>query len=104
MLDHHELTAGKLVALLARQQARDLFDSHRVLRMDSLDSSRLRLGFVVYGAMCRKDWRTVATDDLDFDAIDVARQLAPTLLVNATEVRANAMEYGMRLVEECRAG
>jgi hypothetical protein len=104
LLDPHELAAGKLVALLARQQARDLFDSHRILRMDSLDSSRLRLGFVVYGAMCRKDWRTVAADGLDLDAIDVARQLAPTLLANATEVRANAREYGMRLVEECRAG
>jgi hypothetical protein len=86
VLDHHELAAGKLAALLSRRQARDLFDSHRILRMDNLDSHRLRIGFVVYGAMSRKDWRTVSTNDVDFDAADVARQLTPTLLVNATEV------------------
>jgi predicted nucleotidyltransferase component of viral defense system len=55
VLDPHELAAGKLVALLSRRQARDLFDSHRILRMDDLDSHRLRIGFVVYGAMNRKD-------------------------------------------------
>lgn len=55
VLDHHELAAGKLAALLARRQARDLFDSHRILRMDDLDPHRLRIGFVVYGAMNRKD-------------------------------------------------
>jgi predicted nucleotidyltransferase component of viral defense system len=104
VLDHHELAAGKLAALLARRQARDLFDSHRILRMDNLDPHRLRIGFVVYGAMSRKDWRTVSTDDVDFNAADVARQLTPTLLVHATEVRANATEYGTRLVEECRDG
>ena len=102
VLDQHELAAGKLVALLARRQARDLFDSHRILQMDNLDSHRLRIGFVVYGAMTRKDWRTVSADNLDFNAADVARQLAPVLLVDATEVRAKATEYGMRLVDECR--
>ena len=37
VLDHHELAAGKLAALLARRQERDLFDSHRILQMDDLD-------------------------------------------------------------------
>src|SRR5208283_993040 len=37
VLDHHELVAGKLAALLARKQARDLFDSHRILRMENLE-------------------------------------------------------------------
>jgi predicted nucleotidyltransferase component of viral defense system len=60
VLDHHELAAGKLAALLSRRQARDLFDGHRILRMDEIDSNRLRTGFVVYGAMNRKDWRTVS--------------------------------------------
>jgi hypothetical protein len=104
VLDHHELAAGKLAALLARRQARDLFDSHRILRMDNLDSHRLRIGFVVYGAMNRKDWRTVSSDDVDFDAMDLARQLVPTLRVNAAEVQAESAEYGMRLVRECREG
>lgn len=104
VLDHHELAAGKLAALLARRQARDLFDSHRLFRMDNLDFPRLRIGFVVYGAMNRKDWRTVSAEDVDFDAMDLARQLVPTLRVNATEIQAESAEYGARLVRECREG
>ena len=104
VLDHHELAAGKLAALLARRQARDLFDSHRILRMENLDFQRLRIGFVVYGAMNRKDWRTVSPDDVDFDAMDLARQLIPTLRVNAAEVQAESTEYGAGLVRECREG
>lgn len=104
VLDLHELAAGKLAALLARKQARDLFDSHRILRMDSIDSSRLRIGFVVYGAMNRKDWRTVTANDVDFDAIELARQLVPTLRDNKFKGRAESAEYGARLVRECREG
>jgi len=104
VLDHHELAAGKLAALLARRQARDLFDSHRILRMENLDSHRLRIGFVVYGAMNRKDWRKISSGDVDFDAMDLARQLIPTLRVNAAEVQAESAEYGARLVRECREG
>lgn len=104
MLDCHELAAGKLAALLARRQARDLFDSHRILRMDNLDSHRLRIGFVVYGAMSRKDWTTVSSDDVDLDAMDLARQLVPTLRANAVKVQAESAEYRMRLVRECREG
>ncbi len=104
VLDHHELAAGKLAALLSRKQARDLFDSHRILRMENLERDRLRIGFVVYGAMNRIDWRTVSTDNIDFDAAEFARQLIPTLRVRTTEVESKPIEYGVRLVEECRDG
>ena len=36
VLDYHELAAGKLSALLARRQARDLFDCHRILTADKI--------------------------------------------------------------------
>jgi predicted nucleotidyltransferase component of viral defense system len=104
LLDRHELAAGKLAALLARRQARDLFDSHRLLRMDSLDPKLLRIGFVIYGAMNRKDWRTVSLDDVNFDAMELARLLLPTLRTNAVEFRADSNDYGARLVRECRKG
>ena len=104
ILDFHELAAGKLAALLARGQARDLFDSHRILQMDDLDLHRLRIVFVVYGAMNRKDWRTVSAEDVDFDAAGLARQLIPTLRVNAEKIHAKSTEYGARLVKECREG
>jgi hypothetical protein len=104
VLDHHELAAGKLAALFARKQARDLFDSHRILRMDDIEPHRLRIGFVVYGAMNRRDWRTVSSEDVDFDAAELARQLIPTLRVNAAEAPAKSGEYRARLVKECREG
>jgi predicted nucleotidyltransferase component of viral defense system len=102
IIDIHELAAGKLAALLARKQARDLFDSHEILQMKNLDHDRLRLAFVVYGAMNRKDWRKVSVDDVNFDAVELARQLIPTLRMNASEKQEFSAEYGARLVEECR--
>jgi len=104
VLDHHELAAGKLAALFSRRQARDLFDIHRILGMDNLDSNRLRIGFVVYGAMNRKDWRTVSAKDVDFEAAELARQLIPMLRVNTAELHTESAEYGVRLVEECQEG
>jgi hypothetical protein len=72
--------------------------------MDNLDHHLLRIGFVVYGAMNRKDWRTVSVEDVDIDAAELARQLIPTLRINATEVHAKSVEYGAHLVRECREG
>lgn len=104
VLDRHELAAGKLAALLARKQARDLFDSHRILRLDNLDRHLLRIGFVVYGAMNRKDWRSVTAEDVDIDAAEMARQLIPTLRATAAEDLPKSAEYGTRLVMKCREG
>lgn len=98
VLDLHELAAGKLAALLARKQVRDLFDSHQILHMAGLDYNRLRIGFVAYGAMSRKDWRTVSADEVNFDVMDFTRQLVPMLRVNSPA----PAEYGEGLVRECR--
>lgn len=102
VLDHHELAVGKLAALFSRRQARDLFDCHRIFGMDNLDYSRLRIGFVVFGAMNRKDWRTVSVDDIELEASELKRLLIPTLRINAVEVQTSPAEYGVRLVKECR--
>jgi len=102
IMDIHELAAGKLAALLARRQARDLFDSHNLLHLENLDQNRLRTAFVVYGAMNRKDWRTVSVDDVNFGAEELARQLMPTLRVDSTRKEEKAVEYGLRLLENCR--
>ena len=102
VLDLHELAAGKFAALLSRRQVRDLFDSHRILQMEDINYHRLRIGFVVYGAMNRKDWRIVSADDVEIDAMEVTRQLIPTLRVNSPEANVEPAEYGARLVEECK--
>jgi predicted nucleotidyltransferase component of viral defense system len=101
VVDIHELAAGKLAALLARQQARDLFDAHQLLHFFRLDRQRLRLAFVVYGAMNRKDWRTVSTQDVGFDAGDLARELLPLLRTPLLN-NEDPDEYGSRLVKECQ--
>lgn len=101
VIDIHELAAGKLAALLARRQARDLFDAHQLLHFYRLDRQRLRLAFLVYGAMNRKDWRTVSNQDVGFDVEDLARELLP-LLCNPLPNNENSHEFGSRLVKECQ--
>jgi len=104
VLDIHELAAGKLSALLSRQQARDVFDSHRLLTSNLLDPERLRLAFTVYGAMNRRDWRTVSPDDANLDVVELSRHLLPTLTAMERNNDAQAETLGKRLVEGCREG
>ena len=102
LLDLHELAAGKLAALLSRQQARDLFDCHHIFDAFEFQRERLRAAFVAYGGMNRKDWRTVSVDDVDFDSVELARQLGPTLRTRPPRDQEALAEYGERLVEECK--
>ncbi len=104
VVDLHELAAGKLSALLSRCKARDLFDSRLILAMDSLDLQRLRLAFVVYGAMDRKDWRTVSVADVGVDVAELVNQLVPSLHIGGLGGPDAATAYGKTLVEECRQG
>ena len=101
VMDIHELAAEKLAALLARRKARDLFDSRLVFAIDGIDLQRLRTAFVVYGAMSRKDWRTVSVEDVAFDESELSSQLLPALRIGAVP-SAEAASYGDMLVEECR--
>ena len=99
--DIHELAAGKLAALLSRRRARDLFDCRQLLMLDNLELSRVRIAFVVYGAMNRRDWRTVVVDDVAFDPRELSGQLLPSLPASAS-AGIDADGYGRMLVEDCR--
>jgi len=101
-LDVHELAAGKLTALLARRTGRDLFDTHLLLTRGQLDAQKLRLGFVLYGAMNRKDWRTVSPDDVEFDAREIENQLIPVVRQSYLAEAPRPQEWARRLQEECR--
>jgi hypothetical protein len=101
VLDIHELAAGKLAALLSRRQARDLFDCHRILNLNKLETERLRIAFVTYGGMNRKDWRTVSVKDVGSDAAALARSLIPILHLRETMEGRSPFKYGERLVREC---
>ena len=102
VLDLHELAAGKLAALFSRGKARDLFDCHCVLSAGLLDRERLRIAFVVYGALNRRDWRSVCAEDVNCDPQELARQLLPTLDARFAMKHGRPEEYAARLVSECR--
>ncbi len=102
VLDIHEITAGKLAALLSRGQARDVYDAHQLLGLGGLDRERLRAAFVVYGGMNRRDWRTVSAQDVSFEPEAWERQLGPLLRTGAYLEDARSGIDGSRLVEECR--
>ncbi len=102
VLDLHELAAGKLSALLSRRQARDLFDCHQVFATRNLQRHRLRIAFVVYGGMNRKDWRDVSFEDVNYDGAELARQLGPTLRAPLSGEQGISVEYATRLVDECK--
>jgi hypothetical protein len=102
VLDPHELAAGKLAALLARSANRDIFDAHRLLVAPDLDHARLRLGFVVYGGMNRKDWRTVSPEDVKGDLADAPRDLVPMLRADLAPSRGDITRWLDQLVAECR--
>jgi hypothetical protein len=102
ILDLHELAAGKAAALLARSATRDIFDSRALLAMPGLDPAKLRLGFVVYGGINRKDWRTVSSTDVTVDANAVQTELVPMLRSDLAPSRGNVAEWAGHLVAECR--
>ena len=101
LLDLHEIAAGKLAALLSRGKARDLFDVHQLFGSESLDPDRLRLAFLVYGGMNRRDWREVSVGDVRFEQAEIERQLLPMLRsARTTEVIASG--FGEEMVNGCK--
>jgi len=86
---------------MSRQASRDLFDVHLLFKQRELDIPKLRLAFVVYGAMSRKDWRTVSLDDVNYDSRELENQLVPVLreaLTDSTDLE----KWTDALVSECR--
>jgi predicted nucleotidyltransferase component of viral defense system len=103
VLDIHELAAGKLAALLSRKQARDLFDCSHLFRTGTLEPGRLRLAFVLYGAMNRRDWRTVAIEDVSLEIMDFEQKLLPMLRSKGAGP-ISAASFKKRLINDCRHG
>lgn len=102
VLDAHELAAGKIAALLARSSSRDLFDTRQMLSVLGLDRDRLRLGFVVYGGINRRDWREIAVDAVQADPIEIDRLLLPMLRADLVPPKDEIAAWTHRLVQDCR--
>lgn len=102
VVDEHELAAGKLAALVARGASRDVFDARELLRRPGLDRTKLRLGFVVYGAANREDWRTVTLERVRTTPSDVDSQLAPMLRLDLRPAKTDLAAWTQALVRETR--
>lgn len=101
VLNIHELAAGKLAALFSRRASRDLFDAHELLLRGNLDQIALRSAFVAYGAMNRKDWRTVTIQDIHCKPDELKNELVPTLRRNVANQIGDPETWAWKLVSEC---
>lgn len=101
VVDVHELAAGKLAALLSRTASRDLFDASQLRHVGGLDAEKLRLAFVVYGGMSRKDWRAVSVDDITIDAAEARVMLLPLLRGQDAPSREDLAQWTRALVSDC---
>ncbi len=90
------------MALCSRNASRDIFDARELLRRDDIDRTKLRLAFVVYGGLNRKDWRTVQIDGIAADALELKRELVPMLRAGARPLDAEISSWAERLVNETR--
>lgn len=102
VLDIHELAAGKTAALMARSLSRDIFDVRQMLNTPDLDHAKLRLAFVVYGGINRRDWREVAVDDVQADPDEIDRTLLPMLRADLVPSKDRVAAWTHKLVDDCR--
>ncbi|MBI4489179.1 MAG: nucleotidyl transferase AbiEii/AbiGii toxin family protein [Deltaproteobacteria bacterium] len=100
--DFHELAAGKLAALLSRRASRDLFDVHQLLTSALFNREALRTCFLIYGAMNRKDWRTVSANDVRFQVNELKKFLLPLLREVAVNGMGSVEAWANSLLSECR--
>ena len=82
-------------------KTRDLFDCSNLFHLDGLIWERLRLAFIVYCAMSRKDWRTVTPGDVDYDIAHLDQKLIPTSRAAGIQ-RIQKDHFGKSLVADCR--
>lgn len=80
VLNLNELLATKLVAALARKASRDFFDLYILKqKIEKIDLSKVRLAFVVFGGVNRKDWLRVSKEKIEIDKDEMHNQLLPVL-------------------------
>ena len=67
-----------------------------------MDAQKLRLAFVVYGAMNRRDWRTISLDEVRMDPRDAGVRLVPLLQASLAPTRGEIERWCETLVAELR--
>ena len=102
VLDLHEIVAGKLVALIDRHAARDLFDARRILSIDGLDWDRIKAAVLALGASGRRDWRTRSIDAIEGDPREFRQKLAICLPRDRLATRGDVDAWIEETVALCR--
>lgn len=103
ILDPHELSAGKLAALIDRKTGRDLFDAYHLLTKTNLDMAKLRLALVIYSAIGRKvDLRTLTPEEISVDITDLKNRLLPLLRKNDLASINGTSSWAKELITECQ--
>ena len=102
VLDLHEIVAGKLVALMDRQAARDLFDARRLLGAPNLDWSWIKASVLAFGASGRRDWRLASIDDIGGDPRELRQKLAICLPRDHFEAAGGVDRWINESVDICR--
>lgn len=103
LLDIHELAGGKFKALFSRHSSRDLFDAHYLLSRQKLDIEKLRLAFVVYGAMSRTDWRSIQIKDIHFEWREFEDMLIPLLRKKEIKEASGLKQWASKILSECQS-
>lgn len=103
VLDLHELSAGKLAALIDRKTGRDLFDAYHLLTKTNIDMVKLRLALVVYSAINRKaDLRKLTPEAISVDVSDLKNRLLPLLRKNDLATINGSSNWANELVTKCQ--
>lgn len=102
VLNAHELSAGKLTALIDRKAGRDIFDAYHLLTKLKLEDKKLRLALVIYSAINRKiDLRKISTQDINVNLDDLKKNLIP--LLKKDEIRSKSLTaWTENLVKQCQ--
>lgn len=102
VLNIHEIIAGKIVALIARNAARDLFDARRILSVNGLDWNWIKAAVLAVGACCRFDWRDASVNSITADPRELRQNLAVCLPSNHPARHDKAQMWIDRTLPFCR--
>jgi hypothetical protein len=103
VLDIHEIVAGKLVALVTRRTARDLFDAHRIIAMPGLDWAKIKIATLMIGASARNvDWRQASAELIACDGADLAAKLIACLPTRYFDTFGGQKAWIEKVTTECR--
>lgn len=103
VLDIHEIVAGKMVALVTRRAARDLFDAHRIIAMRNLDWAKIKVATLMIGASAKSfDWHTASCQAIEFEVGDITGKLTMCLHDRYFDAFGGPANWIETVTAECR--